>query len=226
MGCDRLIGPRWRNGEFRRSQFRGYDVCVCGGRKTRTAAKCLACELARIAPARAVRAARFVCACGARKTRQWARCQACAAAARAASKATRLQSLEARQARLVQQRAARHYRDQQSAIERQITRALRREQQARRKQERAPCDHVCPNCGVTFMGRPRCVYCSMKCRQQLTHHNRAGKQRYPSLDGMPVAERNQIARLVALVRAARRVLNEQAPEIQNTVGGICPGEDF
>jgi len=69
-------------------------------------------------------------------------------------------------------------------------------------------DHVCPNCGKPFEQDDDVVYCSRKCGHQYRHH----PGRYPSIALIPRAERNRIAHLIALVRAARRHIDiDQQP---------------
>jgi len=60
--------------------------------------------------------------------------------------------------------------------------------------------HICPNCGESFRGYASDVHCSTRCCKQL----RKKGQRYPVIGALPLQERNRIAELVALVRAARR----------------------
>jgi hypothetical protein len=64
-------------------------------------------------------------------------------------------------------------------------------------------DHVCPNCGDTFRGYPGAVFCSVICGK------RVKRDRYPSLQWMPIAERNQLARWIALAREANRRLQRE-----------------
>jgi hypothetical protein len=64
-------------------------------------------------------------------------------------------------------------------------------------------NHVCPNCGQQFLGYTADVYCSKRCFRQYTKH-----QRYPGLRSLPLNERNQIAAMIALVRAANRRIDE------------------
>ena len=61
--------------------------------------------------------------------------------------------------------------------------------------------HICPNCGRFFTGKEARVYCSPKCEQQY-----AGKGRYPHIGKIPLTERNHLAELIALQRAANRRL--------------------
>jgi hypothetical protein len=71
--------------------------------------------------------------------------------------------------------------------------------------------HVCPNCGNIFRGYSTAVYCSVRCARVIAHH-----RRYPALRHLPLAERNRLAELVALVRAANRRLwgGEQSHNLQ------------
>jgi predicted RNA-binding Zn-ribbon protein involved in translation (DUF1610 family) len=64
-------------------------------------------------------------------------------------------------------------------------------------------EHVCPNCGHSFRGYVGDVFCSQRCATQLTHH-----RRYPSIGAVPYPERNQLAELIALQRAANRRLHK------------------
>jgi hypothetical protein len=61
--------------------------------------------------------------------------------------------------------------------------------------------HVCPDCGVAFDGVLGRVFCSPKCCQRYLH-----KRKYPALAHIEVHERNQLASMLALVRAANRQL--------------------
>lgn len=72
-------------------------------------------------------------------------------------------------------------------------------------------DHVCPNCGQSFRGYVDDVYCSSRCNKQM--HKKKG--RYPSIRGLPLDERNRLAELLALVRAARRRM-DGAPDKEST----------
>lgn len=63
--------------------------------------------------------------------------------------------------------------------------------------------HVCPNCGRLFRGRQYMVHCSSKCARQYSK-----KGRYPDISRLPLRKRNEVAELVALVRAANRAVNE------------------
>ncbi len=65
-------------------------------------------------------------------------------------------------------------------------------------------DHVCPNCGGSFHRYGSAVFCSPRCGRQYKH------DRYPTLRALPVDKRNQIAELVALVRSARRRIDENS----------------
>jgi hypothetical protein len=64
-------------------------------------------------------------------------------------------------------------------------------------------NHVCPNCGHGFLGWAADVYCSKRCFRQYSKH-----QRYPGLRSLPLTERNQIAAMIALIRAANRRIDE------------------
>jgi hypothetical protein len=76
---------------------------------------------------------------------------------------------------------------------------------ARAISRRVGCEHVCPNCGVRFHGHPGDVFCSAKCGRQLRGRNF-------SIRGLPLDERNKLAELIALVRAANRRLQGVADE--------------
>lgn len=73
--------------------------------------------------------------------------------------------------------------------------------------------HLCPNCGQWFRGLETDVYCSPRCARQLRK-----KGRYPSIASLATGERNRIAELIALIRAARRRI-EQPAESQTTQNG-------
>lgn len=60
--------------------------------------------------------------------------------------------------------------------------------------------HICPNCGRSFRGYPGAVWCSEKCGHLMR------KGRYPSIANVSVDERNKLAGMIALVRAANRRL--------------------
>lgn len=63
--------------------------------------------------------------------------------------------------------------------------------------------HCCPNCGQEFYGEYRNVYCSMRCAKQMRHrHERSDT--YPLIGALPLAERNKLAQMIALMRAANR----------------------
>ena len=60
--------------------------------------------------------------------------------------------------------------------------------------------HLCPNCGQWFRGYEQDVFCSKRCSQQLK------PDRYPRMRHVPIAERNELAAMTALIRRANRVL--------------------
>jgi hypothetical protein len=62
--------------------------------------------------------------------------------------------------------------------------------------------HVCPNCGIRFTSHEGDVFCSARCSRQLKH------RRYGSFRWLDVDERNRIAELVALARAANRFIDQ------------------
>jgi hypothetical protein len=64
--------------------------------------------------------------------------------------------------------------------------------------------HICPNCGRSFRGYPRAVCCSRRCDRQISKWKKG--RRYPSIQHVPVDERNKLAELIALTRAANRRL--------------------
>jgi hypothetical protein len=68
--------------------------------------------------------------------------------------------------------------------------------------------HVCPNCGRTFHGRDQDIHCSSRCA-----HHLHKKGRYPTIGTLPIGERNRIASLIALVRAANRRMDEVAKSL-------------
>lgn len=113
-------------------------------------------------------------------------------------------------ARAAQVQQARHEARQHRAIEREFARLVRGELRRAlafprpRPPSRPPVflEHVCPNCGQRYMGQERRVYCSPQCSQQYLHHGN-----YPPLGAVPLVERNSLATLVALTRAANRHLN-------------------
>jgi hypothetical protein len=63
--------------------------------------------------------------------------------------------------------------------------------------------HVCPNCGEEFYGTERETYCSERCGTQMRKRIERSAC-YPSIGHLPVDERNKLARLIALMRAAHR----------------------
>jgi len=63
-------------------------------------------------------------------------------------------------------------------------------------------DHVCPNCGATFKGYEADTYCSRPCATQYRH--RVDRGSYPRIGHMGIKERNTLAELIALMRAANR----------------------
>ena len=62
--------------------------------------------------------------------------------------------------------------------------------------------HLCPNCGRGFCGYPSAVFCSSRCRRQYP------RERYPAIRDVSLAERNQIAELIALARSANRRIQQ------------------
>jgi hypothetical protein len=61
-------------------------------------------------------------------------------------------------------------------------------------------DHVCPNCGAQFVGPKHKTFCGARCAHQLR------KPRFPRFGSLPIEARNNLAELMALVRAANRRL--------------------
>jgi len=62
--------------------------------------------------------------------------------------------------------------------------------------------HLCPNCGQWFTGHPGDVFCSSRCAHQL-------KPCYPRIRRIAsIEERNRLAELIYLVRAANRRIDE------------------
>ena len=63
-------------------------------------------------------------------------------------------------------------------------------------------DHLCPNCGQWFKGYQAHTFCSSHCQEQMSRMQARG--RYPSIQHVPVDERNHLAELIALAREANR----------------------
>jgi predicted nucleic acid-binding Zn ribbon protein len=80
---------------------------------------------------------------------------------------------------------------------------MRRWCEACHTQEFQAWQHVCPNCGQEFDGEYRTVYCSERCATQMRKRQQRSDT-YPSIGGIPLAERNKLAELIALMRAANR----------------------
>ena len=66
--------------------------------------------------------------------------------------------------------------------------------------------HVCANCGQSFRGNVSAVHCSRRCANQM--HRRQGRGHYPAIGHIPLAERNRVAELIALVRRANRRIHD------------------
>ena len=64
--------------------------------------------------------------------------------------------------------------------------------------------HVCPDCGTSFHAPMKYVFCSRRCDLRYSKKDR------PSLGSIPIHDRNQIASLMALVRAANRRIQDAA----------------
>jgi endogenous inhibitor of DNA gyrase (YacG/DUF329 family) len=83
-------------------------------------------------------------------------------------------------------------------------------------------DHVCPNCGKDFKGRRGEIYCSFRCQRRYSHAavRGADHDRYPRIGHLPVTERNDVAALMALVRAANRRLHGRPSSKRAELRGI------
>ena len=127
----------------------------------------------------------------------------CSGAARTAVALLRQPQIQ--QAKLVRQEQVKAENEIARTIAAALKRALvteRKPKQKRWHMWRQPQGvHVCPDCGKSFLGHARRVYCSAKCARVYTHH-----QRYPAIRGFAVVERNEMASLLSLVRAAQRKL--------------------
>lgn len=80
-------------------------------------------------------------------------------------------------------------------------RAARRSEAFRIRREEGV-HHLCPNCGQSFRGHTDDVYCSSPCAKQFRKKSRS------RIRAIPLDERNRIAELLALVRAANRRIDE------------------
>jgi predicted RNA-binding Zn-ribbon protein involved in translation (DUF1610 family) len=107
--------------------------------------------------------------------------------------------MEQRKAQRLEQQQAKHVQRVAHQAHKQARSVLRAEREQARRDRRI--SHTCPNCGDTFIGLPSVVYCGKRCRDLLGKHGR-----YPGLRSVPAPERNQVAEMIALVRAARRAL--------------------
>lgn len=65
-------------------------------------------------------------------------------------------------------------------------------------------EHVCPDCGASFFGQYRDTYCSPRCATRLRHMVDRGT--YPAIGRLPLDQRNQLAEMIALMRAANRAI--------------------
>jgi predicted nucleic acid-binding Zn ribbon protein len=79
--------------------------------------------------------------------------------------------------------------------------------ETRHKNKNNGVKHLCPNCGQWFPGHERDVFCSAHCHGQMSKRTKHGHRRYPSLDRLPIDERNQLAEFLALIRTVRRHIN-------------------
>lgn len=61
--------------------------------------------------------------------------------------------------------------------------------------------HICPNCGQTFQGERRAVYCSPRCSAQFCKRVERGTV-YSHIGRLPLNERNKLAEYLALIRMA------------------------
>jgi len=66
--------------------------------------------------------------------------------------------------------------------------------------------HICPNCGQDFYGEQTATYCSRHCAKQMRHKIERSPDLYVSIGNFPLTERNNLAALIALMRAANRRL--------------------
>jgi hypothetical protein len=65
--------------------------------------------------------------------------------------------------------------------------------------------HLCPNCGQEFVGIQAKTYCSPRCATQMRHRLERSSC-YVAIGHLHVMERNRMAELMALMRAAHRHL--------------------
>ena len=63
--------------------------------------------------------------------------------------------------------------------------------------------HICPNCGQGFCGYPSDTFCSSLCAKQMRNKRSRGRP-YPSIQHLATGDRNRLAEMIALVRAANR----------------------
>jgi hypothetical protein len=63
-------------------------------------------------------------------------------------------------------------------------------------------EHICPQCGRTFRGYARTVWCSFQCGHAMARATARGH--YPSLTHLPLSVRNQLAGMIALMRQANQ----------------------
>jgi endogenous inhibitor of DNA gyrase (YacG/DUF329 family) len=83
-------------------------------------------------------------------------------------------------------------------------RSSQRTYQRMKRAERHPLNHVCPACGEVFATtNHHRVHCSRRCQHRMHHHGR-----YPAIGVIPLNQRNQVAELTALVRAAQRRIDQ------------------
>lgn len=201
-------------------------ACACGRMKTRVAAQCRICHNIR----RSSRISR--CACGTAISRGSVRCVPCQHAAQrlaamrtcewcgrgfykrpetkrfCSNSCSAKRSAAIRFASTYAARAeARAERAIQQAIQKAAENARRVAERAARPRwcrPRAPLvEHVCPCCGLAFMGTAGRAYCSKRCRR--------GMRKYSvRLNGFTLDDRNKMAELLALLKAYNRRINTVA----------------
>jgi hypothetical protein len=201
--------------------------CACGRHKSYGAIRCQACESHRRWPDPQI----FLCEwCGQtcqRKNRRDAKHDArrfcskrCSGALRTAEAKAAQQTI--RQAHSIQrelERAQRQYARSVCACGAAVTRSSRsmcsacwREYSRRWHPLTAKVEHLCPNCGQSFQAPEGRVFCSRRCGVQISK-TRDKVRRYPSIGRLPVEDRNHLAALIALTRAANRRIDESAKSL-------------
>lgn len=101
-----------------------------------------------------------------------------------------------------------------AAFEREVARSVKQALQDRLKDvvpksykgihRRERVRHVCPDCGNVFDAPVKFVFCSRRCSQR---YNKKGR---PYIGSVEIHQRNQIASMLALVRAANRRIQDDA----------------